>query len=306
MMQTKCVCCGSEEVVYDGDIPQSFYFAGRLLSVPIEGGALMKCLACGLAFRYPRLDKMELDELYRQGKVENWQAISAARSDWRIASHFILQLLPSDIAVLDVGCFDGGFFRVAGTGYERFGLEIHEAACQKAQENGVHIIGRDFTDLSGMNATFDAVTSFDVIEHTHDPFNFLADLVGVTRENGIIILSSGNSDTFGWRLLKANYWYCVIGEHLSFINPRWCAWAASRLGIELIQVVEFSHSNATWQEWLIDFVKNLLYFVTPRGFSFLRSIGLGGSEYRKNKDMLRHPPSWMSAKDHFICVFVKK
>ena len=150
------------------------------------------------------------------------------------------------------------------------------------------------------------VTAFDVIEHTHNPMDILAKLAGVTRDNGIVIVSTGNSDAPSWRLLGGRYWYCVIGEHLSFINPNWCAWAAPRVGLELKQTITFSHANATWWQRIVDVAKNLLYAVFPRGFAWLRMMGLGGEEYRGHKDLLSYPPNWMSAKDHFICLFVKK
>lgn len=259
-----------------------------------------------MAFRYPRLDKGELNELYRQGKAENWQAAPAARADWKIASKWISQHLPADSAILDVGCFDGGFLRSVESSRKRFGIEIHEDARKKAQEFGIQLIGTDFAALSETKAVFDAVTSFDVIEHTHNPFDFLGDLAKVADKGGIIIISTGNSDALSWRLLGARYWYCTIGEHLSFINPRWCEWAAPHLGLELKQVIRFTHASATWRQRLSDAVKNLLYVATPRGFALLRKMGLGDAEYRRHKELLSQSPSWMSSRDHFICLFVKK
>lgn len=305
-MRLKCVCCGSDALVSLGTIPPSIYFAGRLLSMPLEGGSLYRCGACGLAFRYPRLDKTELDALYSRGSVENWQSAPAARVDWQSARQWVSQYLPTEGNILDVGCFDGGFLRTIGPTYGRYGIEIHEAASAKARKDGVRLIGTDFTDLPETKVVFDAVTSFDVIEHTHDPFAFLSSLAGATRKNGLIIISTGNSDSPSWRLLGASYWYCSIGEHLSFINPRWCKWAAPRLGIELKQVIKFSHANETWQRWAGEALKNLFYAASPRGFSLLRRMGLGKAEYREHKELMSQPPYWISAKDHFICLFVKK
>jgi len=82
MMRLNCVCCGSDSIVAVGEIPSAINFAGRLLSVPIEGGSLIKCAACGLAFRYPRLSKTELDAFYRQGNVDTWKATLSKRIDY--------------------------------------------------------------------------------------------------------------------------------------------------------------------------------------------------------------------------------
>lgn len=305
-MQPKCVCCGSDEVVLVGAIPPAIYFAGHLLSTPLQGGDLFRCLSCGLVFRYPRLSKAELDKLYCQSNADSWQTAPAARSDWQIASQWISQQLPADSAILDVGCFDGRFLRSIGSIHSHFGIEIHETARATARESGIHLIGTDFAALTETKTVFDVVTAFDVIEHTHNPMDFLAKLAGVTRKNGIVIVSTGNSDATSWRLLGARYWYCVIGEHLSFINPNWCAWAAPHVGLELKQIITFSHVNATWRQRIVDVAKNLFYAFFPRGFAWLRTMGMGGEEYRGHNVLLTHPPSWGSAKDHFICLFVKK
>lgn len=302
----ECVCCGSDLVVLVGEIPAAIRFAGRILSEPLQGGALFRCGNCGLAFRHPRLDKKKSDKLYQLGKLESWQDTPAGRTDWRLAKKLISGHLTIDSSILDVGCFDGGFLKFIGSNYRKFGIEIHEAAGKKAQKTGVNLIGTNFSVLPESRKAFSAVTSLDVIEHTHDPFNFLAALAGVTLENGIIILSTGNNAAFSWKILGSKYWYCSIGEHLSFVNPRWCEWAASRLGLELRQIIKFSHVGWNWQRGINEAVKNIAYAITPLGFSALRVLVNSVSGYQKHKATLSYPPSWMTAQDHFICLFLKK
>ena len=304
-MMPKCICSGGDEVACVGAIPPVIFFAGRLLNKPFSGGQLFRCWKCNVAFRYPQPDKKILDELYRQGKSDNWQRVHSERQDWKIASTWITQYLKYHSAVLDVGCFDGGFLKALSTVHDCFGIEIHEAAGKNALENGIQIIGKDFADLTDVGITFDAVTSFDVIEHTQNPLEFLRQMAKVTKSGGIVIVSTGNCDTFSWRLMGSRYWYCTIGEHMSFISPKWCEWAGNQLGLELKQVIKFSHASTAWRQRVEDVVKNLLYAASPRGFARLRQMGLGGAECRAHKEMLMHPPSWMSAKDHFICVFEK-
>lgn len=305
-MHPKCVCCGSNELVLIGAIPASIYFAGRYLDLPLQGGNLFRCLNCQLVFRYPQLSKEELDRLYCQGNPINWQTAPETRKDWEIAIKWISQNMPGANSILDVGCFDGGFLRFVGADYSRFGIEIHDAARRAAQESGVQIIGADFASLTEATASFDVVTAFDVIEHVNNPMYFLEKLAMATRKKGIVIVSSGNSEAYGWRLLGAHYWYCVIGEHLAFINPKWCAWAAPRVGLELKLMATFSHSDTTIWQQAIDTLKNLIYAFSPRGFALLRLLGLGGDVYRVHKELLNYPPNWISAKDHCIYLLEKK
>ncbi|MBL0225858.1 MAG: methyltransferase domain-containing protein [Geobacteraceae bacterium] len=304
-MKPPCICCCSDKIECVGTIQPVVSFAGRFLDKPLAGGELFRCRDCGVAFRHPHPGKSVLDELYRQGNSNNWQTAHSDRQDWQIAGRWIEQYLKPESAILDVGCFDGGFLKTIALTHRRFGIEIHEAAGKKAQEHGIQIIGKDFEDMAGVDETFDAVTSFDVIEHSQNPLEFLRHMAALTNNEGIVILSSGNSEALSWRFMGARYWYCTIGEHLSFICPTWCAWAGNQLGLELKQVITFCHVKPSWKQRVGDLVKNLFYKISPRGFAALRQKGMGGDEFRAHKEMLSHPPSWMSAKDHFICIFKK-
>jgi 2-polyprenyl-3-methyl-5-hydroxy-6-metoxy-1,4-benzoquinol methylase len=296
----KCICCGADNTQNIGEIPPVISFAGRLLDEPLTGGALVRCCSCGFSFRTPQLNKESLDELYRLGSAENWQVASTSRADWLIASSWLKGKLKPGNAILDIGCFDGGFLGTLNKSYRLAGIEIHDEAGKKARQKGIEIIGKDFADLSGFTASFDAVVFFDVIEHTQNPREFLEQMARLTREGGNIIFSTGNSDALTWRMLGSRYWYCTIGEHISFVNPRWCEWAAERLGLQLEKVIKFSHVQSSWKKKLGEAVKNLIYVASPKAFSVLRKMGLGGDEFRKHEVMLLHPPTWMTARDHFI------
>lgn len=306
MTQLRCVSCGASDVSMVGTIPSEIRFGGRILSAPLPGGDLLRCHECELAFRYPRLEKSTLDALYRQSDSEHWASSPDKRTDWRLAGDWLSRCVPRDSSILDVGCWDGAFLQSAGSNGKRYGIEINQSARERAQVAGVQIIGTDFNALAQTSALFDAVTSFDVIEHTHDPAAFLCTLAKVTRENGVVIISSGNSDAVSWKLLGARYWYCTIAEHLSFISPRWCETVAPRVGLELRQIAKFSHVQLNWRKSLGQLLGNMFYAASPGGFSWLRARGLGGSLYRSHKELLRYPPNWMSANDHFIALFVKK
>jgi 2-polyprenyl-3-methyl-5-hydroxy-6-metoxy-1,4-benzoquinol methylase len=60
-----------------------------------------------------------------------------------------------------------------------------------------------------------------VIEHTRDPRAFLSKLFGILNPNGKIIISTGNSGNWLWRLLKNRFWYSKFPEHISFVGLKW-------------------------------------------------------------------------------------
>ena len=280
-------------------------FAGRDLSVLLRGGRLYKCEACYLYFQYPRLSKNELDELYIKGSKQNWEIKSDIRNDWEVAAAWIGKKLGLGDKILDVGCSDGGFLEFLGNRYRRFGIEINEGARELARAKDIVMVGNNFDALDKMIEKYDAVTAIDIIEHVQNPYLFLVKLTRVVRERGVIIVSSGDTESLTWRMAKNRYYYCVNAEHISFINAQWCRYASLKLGLELMSIRRFSHSKAGLFQCVSEFGKNLIYVLFPTAARWLRSQGFGGMNVNTHKDLLDHPPSYTSAKDHLAVLFKK-
>jgi len=308
-MPIECPCCKSNAIEEIGEISPTDSFAGKTLSFLLDGNRLCSCKVCSFAFRYPRMQKCEMDELYKRGEDENWvQKKGDERKDWNIAAKWMTSI-GKNKRILDVGCFSGEFLRGLGNGFELYGIEIHPQAVERAKQGGVEILGNDFSALNSMNDRFDVVTLFDVIEHVYNPLEFLTLLSRVVKKGGLIIISTGNTMTATWRLMGSRYWYCAIAEHISFINPVWCNYAANESGLEVIDFVRFSHmpkSELTTFFKIRESVLNSIYFFSPYLFHLLRKKGFGGKNVRQYPELLDYPPRWMTAKDHFIVKFVKK
>lgn len=305
--RVSCPSCGSSNVCCLGTIPASNVFAGRQLDRVLFGGALWRCSTCHLVFRYPRTPKQELNTLYRLGHDESWPDSVEDRADWVLAAKLISSF-PNIKRVLDVGCFDGRLLDYLDSSYEKLGVEIHQAAAERASKRGVNIIAREFDELALYPATADVVLAMDVIEHVEDPLEFLTQLVKVVTPGGIIIIATGNTASPSWRLMGSHYWYCHIAEHISFINPTWTHQAAHHLGLEVLSIKSFSHvgNQGKTGRRLRELIINLAYRVAPWIFRKLRQLGLGGVNVVYHPELLEVPPYWLTAQDHILIAFKKK
>lgn len=295
-----CPSCGCSAPRSMGKIPASDVFAGRRLDKPLDGGGLYRCRRCRLAFRFPLRSEQELDELYQSGIEDAWSANPAARNDWQIAGRWLSDSLVAGSSVLDVGCFDGRFLETVGNGYRRCGIEIHSAAASRASSKGIEIVGQHYRQLATMNRKFDAIVSFDLIEHVPDPVSFLALLSGALATAGLAIVSSGNVDAWSWRIMGSRYWYCTISEHISFISPRWCRLALPAAALDLQRQARFSHGGDGPLRSANEAAANLAYRLFPGGIAWMRRHGVGGKDVSRHPALAEHPPSWMMARDHFI------
>lgn len=301
----ECPSCNSTTVDTIGAITPAIYFSGQRLTSPIPGGSLHRCRFCHLYFRYPRLSKDELDDLYLNTHVGNWQGSQSSRTDWQIAEKWIHRY-SEGTRLLDIGCYDGGFLRLMDEKFECYGIEINSEAANHARAKNIEIIGDDFDDIEKISFEFDVVVAMDVFEHVENPANLLKSMARIVRSGGLLIVSTGNTESWSWRMMGSHYWYCTVPEHISFINLKWCRHVAAAENLKIVGSEFYAHcENMTILQRMVELSKNLAYYFFPGIVSWLRIKGFGGVDAITHKTIANTPPMWFSATDHIFIVFQK-
>lgn len=257
-----CLGCGSRHVRVVGRLPASSWFAGRPLAGPLPGGQLYRCGDCFLKFRFPVLPAATYQALYDNALDSAWPADSP-RKDWDLIVDQVRQHMPSGGRILDVGCYSGGLLARFDGAYEAHGVEINRAAAAAAvARTGCHV----WPTLDGIpeDLRFDVVIAADVIEHVLDPGAFLDRLAKLLRNDGVIILTTGDADAPLWRLFGANWWYCFHPEHVSFISKRWLAVQAGAGPLSVRQCSRFRYTRLPASRWLMDAFLAVSYGLFPR------------------------------------------
>jgi len=216
-------------------------FAGRNLAVPWDGGYLYRCRRCDLGFRHPIRRQEEYEALYEAASDQVWVSATLRPDQLRVRN--LMVSAKGSGRVLDVGCYDGALLASLGPQFEKYGIEASSAAAASAQGKGIKIIASRIRDLASTDLHFDIVCAVDVIEHVPDPRVFLELLARRLAPGGLIIVSSGNIDTQGWRFAGGRYWYCRFPEHISFISRAWGDKVASDLGLDLYIADYFAHGE---------------------------------------------------------------
>jgi SAM-dependent methyltransferase len=197
-------------------------------------------LTCDLLFFVPVEPSDVLVGHYAALAEERWTGDS--RPDWTLARHAILGRMPTG-SVLDVGCWTGGFLATLPPQYEKRGVEPSPWARDRAVDKGVAFVGNSLEELVSSRATYDAATMIDVIEHTTAPLEALALAAGGLKDQGFLVVTTGNSRALPWRLMPRDYWY-YFAEHVCFFSQRWFRWAAAQLDLRIEEVTRFSHFPA--------------------------------------------------------------
>ncbi len=305
----ECPSCKSNSLIVRGEIPEIAHFAGISLTRPLCRTLLIKCESCSLEFKFPRLKKEDLDGLYRRINIDAWQYSLATRPDWDMAVALIRNHCSTGL-ILDVGCFDGQFLDYLPNYYQKYGIEMNDAAIRKAQQRGLQIIGSDFHHLKSRSEHFDVIVATDIIEHAENPLSFMQILSDSLTAGGMLIVSTGNSKAISWKLMGSRYWYCSLPEHISFVNDAWLKATGRSLGLRVEYLSYFSHNPSSIMVRTKEMAQNLVNYVCAlfpvcytlpkrlkRSLLNRKDVGVVG---------LPQPPMWKSATDHLIVAYVKE
>lgn len=252
MMLPTCPDCAGAGIADLGPLPDVPVFAGKRLDHALPGGRLLRCRQCDLRFRWPLLPNY--DELYNNGEAQAWSA-GPLRHDQSLV-HGALSALSVGNKLLDFGCYSGGFLCAAPARFERYGVEVSQAAAAVARERaGAQVVGHldDFDPA----IRFDVIVAMDVVEHVASPRRLLEQFRQRLSPGGKVLLTTGDGANLLWRIVRARWWYCYFPEHIAFISRRWLAVHAGRLGlgIERVETFDYLQSAAPgtapgWRAWL--------------------------------------------------------
>ena len=151
-----------------------------------------RCGTCGLVFSDPR-DPVGSDWYEKSAPLRAKEERVAPESDWRIMRFFDADLPAGK--VLDVGCGAGGFLQLAASrGWKAVGVDYDKRVIDQARASGLDAHAADYADfLKGRSAKeFDAVTMFDVLEHSPEPRELLALIKPVLKRGGHLAITFPN------------------------------------------------------------------------------------------------------------------
>lgn len=161
------------------------------VSAEFEGvGTFYKCVcpSSQYEFFYP----FELEgtaELYDKLSTLTWY-YTINKWEHKIALEEI-RLLPQCQNAVEVGCGSGDFLDlVASEGKAIIGIELNQRAVDQARKKGRNVERLDLSVLEKRTpAFFDAVFSFQVLEHIADPLTFIRSCVNLLSPGGALILT---------------------------------------------------------------------------------------------------------------------
>lgn len=134
--------------------------------------------------------------------------------------------------LLDLGCGPGFLLTVAGErGWEAVGLDLNEWAVDQARELGFEARVGELSGAGFDDASFDAMTMMDLIEHVPDPDSLLDEAARVVRPGGALAILTPDAGSPISRMLGRR-WPEVArpGEHTVLFSVEGLTAALARHG----------------------------------------------------------------------------
>ena len=159
---------------------------------------VLACPACGVVSSEPRVP-VDADWYVREAPLRESTSRdplhgSAPGADWRFQQFFADRLPPGRL--LDVGCGDGGFMKLAAArGFSPTGFDYDQRVVQQARTCELDAHCAEFEEFVAgrQEHEFEALTLFDVLEHTPEPAWFLKKLRRLLRPGGHIAVTLPNA-----------------------------------------------------------------------------------------------------------------
>lgn len=300
----KCRVCGHGMAESLGKIPDCVEFAGQQISPPIKGGELWLCKDCGSMFRHPTLSANDYISLYEKAPSTVWVEGGVERNDFATIYTYLKNHVGG--SVLDIGCYTGNFLAGLPDTFKKYGVEPSYLASRSAVSKGIDVLDKTLDELDS-DKVFDVVVSIDVVEHVLDVEKFLSQALAHIKENGLLIISSGNPGCFFWnKVFKSRFWYNFFAEHVTFPGYKYYFGFSRRHGLRPPDQIRFRYTKLKYMVRLSTMFRNVLFTFFPAVYQTLRKIRKITTSSTAS-DALVAPVSLIGVfADHHVIVFRKK
>lgn len=217
----------------------------------MAGTEIRMCAECGSAFSalLPKTGELEAiynelyeeDGMYRHHRTEV-SVIRAAMKKGKAPKVGWEQKLffrhcrpsPTGNRLLDVGCGTGLFITAAvKSGWQVRGIDVSEQAIELGRvAHGLDVQAQRIEQLCEEEASFSAITAWEVVEHLAEPRKFFKTVLSLLRPDGLFAGSLPNYARLRYRYGDDLGWLSVPPVHLNYWDPPSFRYVLSKAGFK--------------------------------------------------------------------------
>jgi SAM-dependent methyltransferase len=252
--------------------------------ITLDSFRVVNCTTCSVAYTIPR--PYSLDRYYpSKYRGYGWLVTRVLSALYGIRVTRWARFKPTGGSVLEVGCGPGlilaAFHR---RGWHVFGIERNQAVAEAACRNlGLEIVSTPVEALP-VDARFDLIIMFQVLEHISEPVALLRECARRLAPDGRVIMNVPNLSSWQSRFAGPKWLHLDAPRHLVHFTPQTLAATLERAGLKLtdMRFASLEHDPYGWVESTINRVTGrantltrFLMGLDPFGPAVLLSFVLG-------------------------------
>ncbi|MBP9582156.1 MAG: class I SAM-dependent methyltransferase [Ignavibacterium sp.] len=192
-----CPICKSEDFIFVGNP----FINAKAEKVIRKDYKVVKCLNCSFYFVNPLIELGESDWKYLYdstyfGEKSSWYS-KKRKIDSKKRIEHATSLTSNKIEnFLDIGCGEGfSLIEAVNRGWNVCGVDITDHRIENARVKSIKFINSDLINSNLPPDFFDIIYLDSVLEHVHNPSEYLVEIKRVLRKGGILYVGVPNEDS---------------------------------------------------------------------------------------------------------------
>lgn len=208
---------GDKKMINEKDIIKKFKSSGDETLID----QVVRCRNCGLMYVNPRIRQEFIIRGYSGGEDSNFVSQVKGRELTFKKSLRLINRYGKKGRLLDIGTAAGSFLHAAKEdGWEAYGVEPNRWLCRWGMKHyGISIKPGTIFDNRFKDDFFDAVTLWDVLEHTPEPGKVLDECRRILKKQGLLVINYPNIGSWIARLLGRK-WVFLLSVHLFYFDRK--------------------------------------------------------------------------------------
>lgn len=226
---------------------------------------LRRCRQCGCLWANDaRQDEEVLAEAYER-VIDSY--FESPENDFRYVKFYewLEQLARGHVSgrsILDVGCGEGIFLSTISDEWSKQGLEPSASGTTLARKRNLDVACATL-DSSPKQYQVDLISALDVIEHVIDPHQFMDSIKRHLRPGGVVLLLTGDADSFAARIAGPQWSYLRWFGHISIFSKSGLRKLVEAHGFEVLAWRRCEHPSspggvAWWRVHLLEPARQVL------------------------------------------------
>jgi SAM-dependent methyltransferase len=190
---------------------------------------LVRCTSCDLVYVSPAFDEHHYRQVYASADYQRiMKDLGIQSHEYRVRRFgrervdIMARYLRAgaDTSYLDVGCSSGFAVEAArDRGWRAIGIDLNPSAVEFGRTRGLDLRLEALENAEFAEASFDAISLFDVLEHLLSPVETLRRTVRLLKPGGIVFLYVPNYDSASRLLMGSEAHFIWPSHHLNYYTP---------------------------------------------------------------------------------------